>query len=187
MCRRYGRAPHGQRLIAFVPHGHWNITTFLGALRHNGMTAPLVIDGALNGELFRADVEQMLAPTLSPGEIVTMDNPTRSRAFARQSRHAGQACSICRHTRPISIRSRWPSPSSNSSGALLPHAPARRCGTSSARAFMPSQQLNAPTISLTAAIFSQGDNALGAYDFAFTSGNFPATSIRSLWQTVPRL
>lgn len=74
MCRRYGRAPHGQRLIAFVPHGHWNITTFLGALRHDGMTAPLVIDGALNGVLFRAYVEQMLAPTLSPGEIVTMDN-----------------------------------------------------------------------------------------------------------------
>lgn len=74
MCRRYGRAPHGQRLIAFVPHGHWHITTFLGALRHDGMTAPLVIDGALNGELFRAYVEQMLAPTLSPGEIVTMDN-----------------------------------------------------------------------------------------------------------------
>jgi transposase len=74
MCRRYGRAPHGQRLIAFVPHGHWNITTFLGALRHDGMTAPLVIDGALNGELFRAYVEQMLAPTLSPGEIVSMDN-----------------------------------------------------------------------------------------------------------------
>lgn len=74
MCRLYGRAPKGQRLIASVPHGHWHITTFLGALRHDRITAPLVIDGAINGELFRAYVEQMLAPTLSPGEIVMMDN-----------------------------------------------------------------------------------------------------------------
>ena len=74
LCRLYGRTPKGQRLIASVPHGHWHITTFLGALRHDRITAPLVIDGAINGELFRAYVEQMLAPTLSPDEIVMMDN-----------------------------------------------------------------------------------------------------------------
>jgi transposase len=74
MCRLYGRAPRGERLIASVPHGHWQITTFLAGLRHDGITAPLVIDGAINGELFLAYVEQMLAPTLSPGEIVVLDN-----------------------------------------------------------------------------------------------------------------
>jgi transposase len=74
MCRLYGRAPKGQRLIAAVPHGHWQITTFLAGLRHNAMVAPLVIDGAINGELFLAYVEQMLAPTLAPGDIVVLDN-----------------------------------------------------------------------------------------------------------------
>jgi transposase len=67
MCRLYGRASRGERLIASVPHGHWQIITFLAGLRHDAITAPLVIDGAINGE-------QMLPPTLSPGEIVVLDN-----------------------------------------------------------------------------------------------------------------
>jgi transposase len=74
MCRLYGRAPKGERLVASVPHGHWQTTTFLAGLRHDAMTAPLVIDGAINGELFLAYVEQMLAPTLSSGDIVVLDN-----------------------------------------------------------------------------------------------------------------
>jgi transposase len=74
MCRLYGRAPKGKRLIASVPHGHWQTTTFLAGLRHDAMIAPLVIDGAINGELFLAYVEQMLAPTLSSGDIVVLDN-----------------------------------------------------------------------------------------------------------------
>ena len=74
MTRPWGRAPQGQRLIARVPHGHWKTTTFLAALRVSGLSAPLVIDGAINGAVFRAYVEQQLAPTLSPGEIVIMDN-----------------------------------------------------------------------------------------------------------------
>ena len=57
-----------------MPHGHWQITTFLAGLRHDAITAPLVIDGAINGERFLAYVEQILAPTLSPGEIVVLDN-----------------------------------------------------------------------------------------------------------------
>lgn len=57
-----------------VPHGHWKITTFLGALRLNGLTAPLVVDGAINGEIFLAYVQQHLAPTLKPGDLVVMDN-----------------------------------------------------------------------------------------------------------------
>ncbi|KAF0096570.1 MAG: putative transposase for insertion sequence element [bacterium] len=74
MARCYGRAPRGQRLVAAVPHGHWKTSTFLAALRHDAITAPCVIDGPINGETFAAYVEQFLAPTLSPGDIVVMDN-----------------------------------------------------------------------------------------------------------------
>jgi transposase len=72
--RLRGRALRGERLIAKVPHGHWKTTTFLAALRTSGLSAPLVVDGAINGAVFRAYVEQQLAPTLSAGEIVILDN-----------------------------------------------------------------------------------------------------------------
>jgi transposase len=74
MVRHYGRAPCGQRLVAGVPHGHWQTSTFLAALRQDRITAPCVFDGAINGETFLAYVEQMLVPTLAPGDIVVMDN-----------------------------------------------------------------------------------------------------------------
>ena len=74
MTRPRGRAPRGERLVCKVPHCHWKTTTFLAALRISGMTAPLVIDGAVNGEIFRAYVEQHLAPTLFQEDIVIMDN-----------------------------------------------------------------------------------------------------------------
>jgi transposase len=74
MTRRYGRARRGQRLVAAVPHGHWKTTTFIGALTADGLVAPTVIDGAVNGEIFLAYVEQVLVPTLTPGKIVVMDN-----------------------------------------------------------------------------------------------------------------
>lgn len=74
MARRCGRAPRGERLVAAVPHGHWKTSTVVAALRAGGLTAPLVVDGAMNGEVFRAYVEQVLAPTLKPGDIVIMDN-----------------------------------------------------------------------------------------------------------------
>ncbi len=74
MTRRYGRSRKGQRLVSKVPHGHWKTTTFIGALRHDALTAPTVIDGAVNGELFQAYVEQQLVPTLRPDDVVVMDN-----------------------------------------------------------------------------------------------------------------
>jgi transposase len=74
MARRCGRAPRGQRCRAPVPHGHWKTTTFVGALRIEGMTAPMVLDGAMHGAAFLAYVEQVLVPTLCPGDIVVMDN-----------------------------------------------------------------------------------------------------------------
>jgi len=74
MSRLRGRCHKGKRLIAHVPHGHWKTTTFVAALRCDAITAPVVIDGPMNGEIFRAYVEQHLVPILRPGDIVIMDN-----------------------------------------------------------------------------------------------------------------
>ena len=69
-----GWGPKGKRLRGFAPHGRWRTMTFLAALRCDGLTAPCVFDGPINGECFRAYVEQQLIPTLKPGDIVVMDN-----------------------------------------------------------------------------------------------------------------
>jgi transposase len=74
MARLRGRAPKGDRLRASIPHGHWKTTTFIGGLRLTGMVAPMVLDGPINGVWFQAYVDQVLVPTLSPGDIVIMDN-----------------------------------------------------------------------------------------------------------------
>lgn len=74
MARLRGRAPRGERCRASVPHGHWKTTTFTGALRVSGMTAPMVLDGPMNGAAFLAYVEQVLVPTLTSGDVVIMDN-----------------------------------------------------------------------------------------------------------------
>jgi transposase len=74
MARRYGRCPRGQRLVASVPWGHWKTTTFVAALRVEGITAPCVFDGPMDGPCFRAYIEQFVVPILRPGDIVVMDN-----------------------------------------------------------------------------------------------------------------
>jgi transposase len=74
MTRTYGRSQRGTRLTERVPAGRWETTTFVGALRADGFVAPLTVDGPINGPLFRAWVEQHLAPTLSTGDVVIMDN-----------------------------------------------------------------------------------------------------------------
>lgn len=74
MTRACGRAPVGERLVAKVPHGHWKTLTLIAALRVDGVTAPYVIDGAMDGPAFLAWVEQILAPTLKRGDSVFMDN-----------------------------------------------------------------------------------------------------------------
>jgi transposase len=74
MARRYGRCPSDQRLVAAVPHGHWQTTTFIAGLRQSGVIAPLVLNGPMNGPAFKAYVEQFLAPALSPGDVVVLDN-----------------------------------------------------------------------------------------------------------------
>src|SRR5271168_513934 len=74
MARLYGRAPRGARLVGKIPHGHWKTSTFVVGLRSTALTAPCVIDGPMNGDAFLAYVEQILAPTLRPDDIVVMDN-----------------------------------------------------------------------------------------------------------------
>lgn len=74
MIRLRGRAPRGERLIAKVPHGHWKTTTLIAALDHTGMRCATTVDGAINRDVFEAFVQQVLVPTLTPGDIVVMDN-----------------------------------------------------------------------------------------------------------------
>jgi transposase len=74
MARRCGRSRRGERLDGPLPHGHWKTTTFVGGLTTRGFIAPYVTDGAMNGALFLAWVEQMLAPELRPGDLVVLDN-----------------------------------------------------------------------------------------------------------------
>jgi transposase len=92
MARRHGRAPRGERLRCSVPHGHWKTTTFIGGLRLSGMTAPMVLDGPMTGAWFLAYVEQILVPTLKPGDIVILDNlAAHKNAAARQAIEAAGA------------------------------------------------------------------------------------------------
>lgn len=74
MTPTHGRCRRGERLIARAPFGHWKTSTFLAALRWDGMTAPAVFDGPINGRSFTAYVEQVLVPSLKPGDIVILDN-----------------------------------------------------------------------------------------------------------------
>jgi transposase len=74
MARRFGRGPRGDRVVGAVPHGHWQISTFVAGLRQDGLIAPLVLQGAMDGEAFLAYVQQFLAPALRPGDVVIMDN-----------------------------------------------------------------------------------------------------------------
>jgi len=92
MTRRYGRAPVGQRVVGAVPHGHWKTTTFVAALRADGLVAPMVIDGALNGDLFVAYVRQVLVPALRPGDVVVMDNLASHKRAAAVGAIEGAGC-----------------------------------------------------------------------------------------------
>lgn len=74
MSRLYGRSLKGERCFDTLPHGHWNASTFVAALRYDPITAPLLLDGAMNGAAFLAYVEQPLVPTLEAGDVVICDN-----------------------------------------------------------------------------------------------------------------
>jgi transposase len=92
MARLRGRAKRGMRCRSPIPHGHWKTTTFTGALRLTGMTAPMVLDGPMTGEWFVGYVEQVLVPTLRAGDIVILDNlPAHKSAAARNAIEAAGA------------------------------------------------------------------------------------------------
>ena len=74
MARLYGRALGGSRCLSQVPHGHWGTSTFIGALRHDRLTAPLLVDGAMDGAMFLAYIREILLPELREGDIVICDN-----------------------------------------------------------------------------------------------------------------
>jgi len=125
MARLYGRSKRGQRCRAAVPHGHWLTTTFTAALRCTALTAPMTLDGPMNAVAFLAYIEQVLAPTLNPDDIVVMDNCRHIKAppSGPQSRPAALAFCCCHPIRPISIRSRTPLPNSNRACAKQPPGP----------------------------------------------------------------
>jgi len=74
MTRLRGRSTRGDRLVAKVPHGHWKTTTLIATLGCDGIRCSTTVDGAVNGDVFQAFVEQVLVPTLRPGDVVVMDN-----------------------------------------------------------------------------------------------------------------
>jgi transposase len=74
LLRRYGRSPRGVRLHDYTPCGHWQAHTIVAALRVDGLTAPAVFDGPIDNPTFLAYVEQVLVPTLRPGDVVVLDN-----------------------------------------------------------------------------------------------------------------
>jgi transposase len=94
MARGYGRTPRGQRLVGAVPHGHWKTTTFVAALGLCGMTAPLVIDGAMTGDLFEAYVERVLVPALVAGDVVVLDNLSSHKRARVRELIEGAGCAV---------------------------------------------------------------------------------------------
>jgi len=86
MARRYGRCPVGERLVCKEPWGHWKTITFTAALCRRGMIAPMVLDGPMDGDAFRAYAAECLGPVLRPGDIVVMDNlPSHKVAGIREA------------------------------------------------------------------------------------------------------
>lgn len=144
MTPRYGRCERGKRLLAYTPFGHWKTTTFVAALRHDRITAPCVFDGPINGETFLAYVEQALAPTLSPGDIVIMDNlGSHKVAGVREAIEVAGATQRCLPTALTSILSNRFSPSSKTRCEKWLTEPSMPFGKASAAPSMTSLQTNA--------------------------------------------
>ena len=115
MARLRGRSLKGRRLRAKSPFGHWKTQTFIAGLRCDALTAPFVIDAPMNRRIFETYVETQLAPTLSKGDVVILDNlpPTKAPPPRRPFAPKAHGCSSCRPIAPTSIRSRWLSQSSS--------------------------------------------------------------------------
>jgi hypothetical protein len=157
MARRYARGLRGERAVASAPYGHWKTTTFLAALRHDRIEAPCVFDGPINGERFRAWFEQFLVPTLTPGDIVVMDNLSSHKVagISEAIEKPGAVLLYLPPTVPTSTRSSKSSPNSKLCSEPPPREPATTSETPSAALSTPSTQTNAPTTSKTPAIPSK--------------------------------
>jgi len=162
MTRSHGWWQRGERLIAQVPHGHWQTMTFIAALRHDGLTAPCVLDGPVNGESFAAYVEQILVPTLQEGDIVIMDNlgSHKGNKIHRAIRAAGaRRLFLPRYSpdfNPIEqALAKLKTLLRKAKSAHLKHF-----GVASARSSTPSRPPNAPTTSGTAATFPRKSEML---------------------------
>ena len=149
LTRTCGRAPKGERCLAAVPHGHWQITTFIAGLRVNALTAPMVLDGPIDGPAFRTYVKTFLCPTLTQGDIVIADNlPSHKVAGIRAAIEAVGAS-----LRYLPAYSPDLNPIEKLFAklkALLKKAataPSMRSGVKSASSSKPSLQLSAPTTS----------------------------------------
>jgi hypothetical protein len=134
MTRLRGRARRGQRLKMKAPFGHWGTQTFIAALRHDGLTAPWVIDRPMNRQIFEAYVETQLAPTLKPGDMVILDN---------LSSHKSERAAA------TSTPSKWPSPNSKPICARPKPEPSKPCGRPSDQSAISTRPRNAGTTSST--------------------------------------
>jgi DDE superfamily endonuclease len=154
MARLRGWGRCGTRLIEPAPHGHWRTLTFIAALRQDGLAAPCVFDGPINGRRFLASVEQMLVPALKGGDIVVMDNlgSHKSEAIRRAIRAVGAHLFSCRPTRPTSTPSSRSLPSSSTCCAKPPNEASRPHGAASGTCSTASAQPIASTTSGTTAM-----------------------------------
>jgi transposase len=94
MTRRCGRCPIGERLVDATPFGHWKVTTFVSALRSDCLTAAMTLDGAMNGDMFVAYVEQVLLPELRVGDVVVMDNLSSHKRVEVRELIEGAGCAL---------------------------------------------------------------------------------------------
>ena len=142
-----GWGEKGQRLQAFVPHGHWKTMTFLAALRVNGITAPCVFDGPINAVSFQRYVEQFLLPTLKQGDFVILDNlgSHKSEAVRNAIKSVGARLLFCRPTAPISTLLNKCSQSLSTSCVKQNRELSKQPGTASAHCSLRSNQTNAQT------------------------------------------
>ena len=152
-----------------MPHGHWKTTTFTGALRLTGMTAPFVYDGPMNGIVFLAYVEQVLGPTLRPGDMVVMDNLPAYKGTA--IREAIERCGArlaflppySPDFNPIEnafAAQTFGSPSSTPYCEPAPNAPSMHFGTQPANRSTPSNPANAQTTSPPQGMMQREPNVL---------------------------
>ena len=154
MARLRGRARRGCRVVGRVPWGHWKIMTFVAGLRHDAVTAPFVIERAMTSAIFVEYVPQCLVPSLSPGDIVVMDNlqPHKNAKVRELIEMAGAELRFLPAYSPDLIRSSRLSPSSKRICAKPRSAPSTPCASASARCSIFFNPASAPTSSPTPAM-----------------------------------